>query len=98
MVVQGKSKPDPIPTEDERRKAILEEFEKADYSVLLLALMYAQGYAMCGEDVTKAWTNAVQNTHLIETVYRKGYEDCEKDYAEKKRRDFYRKAIVDLKE
>ena len=82
----------------ETKARLLAEMESFSVDVLTLAYMYARGYALGGEDVTKAWTNAVRNNHIVEQVYRRGYEDCEKDYAEKKRRDFVHKVLVDLKE
>ena len=99
MVVYGDNpKPKEIDPQDVQKQKILAEFEKMDFSLLLLAQMYARGYAMCNEDITRPLGNAFQNNQFIETIYRKGYKDCEKDYAEKKRRDFYHKVIVDLKE
>ena len=99
MVVQrDKPKPKEPDLQDVQKRKVLEELEKMDFSILLLAHMYARGYAMCDTDITKPLGNAFQNNQFIEQIYRKGYEDCEKDYAQKKRKDFYHKAIVDLKE
>lgn len=80
------------------KERLIEELKKESDTVVSLAYMYARGYNLCGEDVTKAWTNAVNNNHLIETIYQRGYEDAFKDIAEKKRKDFYHKVVVDLLE
>ena len=78
---------------EDSKTRMLEELGKYSVDVLTLACMYARGYALCGEDVTKTWTNAVRNNQIIEEVY----EDALKDVEQKKRRDFYRKVIVDMK-
>lgn len=79
------------------KQKLWDEFQRQPDAVLALAYMYAKGYDLSGEDITKAWTNAITNNQLIEQVYRKGYEDALKDIEEQKRRDFYHKAIVDVK-
>jgi len=96
-MVINKPKPNEPEKKPRSRSALIEALEQEDETVVALAYFYAKGFALSGEDVTKAWTNAIQNNQVIENVYRKGYTDCEKDYAEKKRRDFYHKVIVDLK-
>lgn len=78
------------------KEKLWEEFEKQSEAVLTLAYMYARGYELTDEDITKEWTNAVQNNAIVERVYQKGYQDALKDIEEKKRRDFYHKVIVDL--
>ena len=98
VINEHKPKPKEPTPQDIQKRVILDELEKMDFSLLLLAHMYARGYAMCDADITKPLGNALQNNQFIEQIYRKGYEDCERDYAEKKRKDFYHKALVDLKE
>lgn len=97
MVLNKTVKPEPIDTRTAKEK-LWAEFEKQSDDVLTLAFMYSRGYALAGEDVTKAWTNAIRNNQIIEHVYQKGYEDALKDIENKKRRDFYRKVLVDLKD
>lgn len=98
MVVFGKEKPKEADPQEIQKQKILAELGKLDFSLLLLAHIYARGYAMCDRDITKPLGTAFQNNQFIESIYRKGYEDCEKDYAEKKRKDFHHKVLVDLKE
>lgn len=81
----------------ESRQKLLNALSNESETVISLAYMYAHGFDLCGDDVTKAWVNASQNTKFIEDIYRKGYEDAFKDMEEKKRKDFYHKALVDLK-
>ena len=97
MVLNKTAKPEPIDTRTTKEK-LWAEFENQSDDVLTLAYMYSRGYDLAGEDVTKAWTNAIRNNQIIEQVYQKGYEDALKDIENKKRRDFYRKVMVDLKE
>lgn len=98
VINEHRPKQKEVEPQDIQNQRILNELKKVDSSVLLLAYMYARGYDLGGEDVTKAWTNAVRNTQIIETAYRRGYEDCQKDIKEKKTRDFFHKVLVDLKE
>lgn len=44
--------------------------------VLLTAYLYAKNYVNYGEDVTKTWTNTVQNASALEKAYKKGYYDA----------------------
>lgn len=83
--------------QSEVRKNILAELEKAESGVLTLAYMYARNYALCGEDVTKEWTNAIINNQFVEQIYQKGYEDAIKDIEQGRRKDFYYKAVFDYK-
>lgn len=99
MVTRKTDNTKELPKRDINRvkQSLWAEFEKQSEAVLTLAYMYARGYDLAGEDVTKAWTNAVRNNQIIEEVYRKGYEDALKDVEAKKRRDFHNKTIVDVK-
>ena len=96
MMINYEPKPE-VPKVKSAREKLLEEFDKQSDDVMTLAYMYAKGYELAGEDVTKAWTNAIRNTQIIETAYRRGYEDCEKDILAKRRRDFLRKVTYDMK-
>ena len=95
-MVIDRTPPKPKPPEPSEVKAMmLKELSEADDGMLALAYMYAKDFRLCGEDITKAWTNAITNNQFIEEIYRRGYQDCEKDFEENKRRDFYHKVIVD---
>ena len=96
MVVQERqSKQEPEDTRSTREK-LFAELEKQSDAFITLAYMYARGYDMVGEDITKAWTNAIRNNQIIEAAYKRGYEDCLKDIENNKRRDFYRKIVYDI--
>lgn len=97
MIINEK-KPEPPPSRSEIRSTILTELEKVDDGILSLAYMFAERYSLVGRDITEDWTNAIKNNQFIESIYRKGYEDCEKDYAQKKRKDFHNRVLRDIKE
>lgn len=80
------------------KQQLLDVLGQQSDAVLSLACMYAQGFELCGKDVTKEWTNAATNTRFIEQIYRRGYEDAFKDMEEKKQKDFYHKVVVDYKD
>ena len=82
----------------EVKQQMLDELAECPDAVLSLAYVYAKNYNICGEDVTKTWTNVIQNSQFVEGIYQKGYYDALKDVEEKKRRDFIKKVIYDVKE
>lgn len=81
----------------EVKQQILDELAECPDAVLSLAYVYAKNYNLCGEDVTKTWTNVIQNSQFVEEIYRRGYEEAFKDFQEHKRKDFYNKVLRDLK-
>lgn len=81
---------------EESKQKLLESLSQESEVVITLAYMYAHGFDLSREDVTKAWVNATQNTKLVEDIYRRGYEDALADISQKKRKDFYHKVLVDL--
>lgn len=81
----------------EVKQQILDELAECPDAVLSLAYVYAKNYNLCGEDVTKTWTNVIQNSQFVEEIYRRGYEEAFKDFQEQKRKDFYHKVLRDLK-
>jgi len=97
MVVDRTPQKEPEDTRSTREK-LFAELDKQSDAFITLAYMYARGYDMVGADITKAWTNAIQNNHILETAYKRGYEDCLKDIEDNKRRDFYRKVVYDVNE
>ena len=99
MVINEKKPEQPKqPTQDQVKKNLIDELSKESVSVLTLALVYARGYDIVGENITTAWTNAIQNNQIIEKAYERGYKDCLKDIENKKYRDFVHKVLVDRKE
>ena len=55
---------------------LIAELKELDYQSLATALMYARYYLLYGEDVTKQWVSAVQQSEILEKAYRKGYYDA----------------------
>ena len=98
MVVNNEPKKYKGKTHEDMKPLMLEELSKESDAVLTLAYMYAKGFKLCGEDITKSFTNAVCNNEFIENIYRKGYEDCLEDLEQRRIKDFYHKVTVDLKD
>lgn len=55
------------------KQVLLDELSKQPLMLLETAFIYAINYLKYGEDVTKAWTTAVQNSSALEKAYRAGY-------------------------
>lgn len=55
---------------------LIAELAELDYQSLATALMYARYYLLYGEDVTKQWVSAVEQSAVLEKAYRKGYYDA----------------------
>lgn len=75
MVINEQKPKDNIPDENSMKAKILSELSEVDDSILALAYMYAKGFSLSGDDVTKAWVNAIQNTKILEAAYIKGYQE-----------------------
>lgn len=58
------------------RKKLLDELSKMPPMVIATAYLHAINYTLYGEDVTKAWVTAVQQSSALEKAYRKGYYDA----------------------
>ena len=97
MVINNSPKKEEPKDRQSVRENMLRELEKQPDAILTLAFMYARGYDLGGEDITKAWTNAIRNNQILETAYKRGYDDCLKDAEQNRIRDFYHKVIVDKK-
>ena len=64
------------------KEKILGELEKESESVVTLAYMYAKGFALIGEDVTKAWQTSAIQTDMLSRAYTKGWDDSVKHMLE----------------
>ena len=67
-----------------KKEALLEELDKEDFQILILAYLYAKNRKTFGEDVTEKWETALQNADALEKAYRKGYHDALQDIKEDK--------------
>lgn len=55
---------------------LIAELAELDYQSLATALMYARYYLVYGEDVTKQWVTATQQSAILEKAYNEGYYDA----------------------
>ena len=60
------------------KQLLLNELSKEPAMVLETAYLYARTYVDYGEDITKAWVNASQQTSILRKVYERGYGDAMK--------------------
>lgn len=65
-----------------QNKQLIDELSKMPPMVIATAYLYATNYVKYGEDITKAWTTAVQNASALEKAYREGYYDALQKQAE----------------
>lgn len=68
--------------EEYKRKLYMHKLSEMPYEVIATAYLYAVNYIAYGENVTKEWSTAIQQTQALETAYRKGYYDAMKDMKE----------------
>ena len=61
--------------EEFERKTLIESLEKMPARVVATAYLYAMNYELYGEDVTKKWQTAVQNTASLQRAYLDGRRD-----------------------
>jgi preprotein translocase subunit SecD len=66
------------------KQQLLDKLSKEPLMVISTAYVYAKNYVMYGEDITKAWTTAVQQASILEQVKIKAqteaYDSFKKDY------------------
>lgn len=73
--------------DDNVKQMLLDSLAKEPTMVLSTAYAYAKNYVEYGEDITKAWTTAVQQASILEQVkvkakaeaydyFKKDYEKC----------------------
>lgn len=61
---------------------ILGELQNESETVVTLAYMYAKGFVLCGDDVTKAWQTSAIQTDMLSRAYTKGWDDSVKHMLE----------------
>ena len=70
--------------DDNVKQRLLDSLAEEPPMVLSTAYIYAKNYVEYGEDITKAWTTAVQQTSVIREVSRKAwieaYDSFKDDY------------------
>ena len=82
--------------DDNVKQKLLDSLSKEPPMVISTAYAYAKNYVMYGEDITKAWTTAVQQASVIQAVRQKtwmeAYDSFKKDYENRLKADL--KAIL----
>lgn len=77
--------------DDSVKQKLLDSLAKEPTMVLSTAYAYAKNYVMYGEDITKAWTTAVQQTSVIQEVRQKAwveaYDSFKKEYENRLKAD-----------
>lgn len=70
--------------EDKDKQELLDLLSKEPIIVISTAYVYAKNYIKYGEDITKAWTTAVQQASILEEVrqntWKEAYDSFKKDY------------------
>jgi len=69
--------------EEYKRKLLMHKLSEMPSVVVETAYLYAVNYIAYGEDVTKDWLTAIQQTQALEKAYQKGYYDAMKDMKER---------------
>ena len=77
--------------DDNVKKKLLDSLAEEPPMVLSTAYAYAKNYVMYGEDITKAWTTAVQQASVIQEVRQKAwveaYDSFKADYENRLKAD-----------
>ena len=77
--------------EDDIKTKLLDSLAKEPPMVLSTAYVYAKNYVEYGEDITKAWTTAVQQASILEYVRQKAwveaYDSFKADYENRLKAD-----------
>ena len=63
-------------TENIRKQALIDLLKDMPIQTLQIAYLYAKNYSEYGEDVTRTWVTATENSSALEKAYRKGYYDA----------------------
>lgn len=70
--------------ENKDKQELLDLLSKEPIIVISTAYVYAKNYIKYGEDITKAWTTAVQQASILEEVrqdtWKEAYDSFKKDY------------------
>ena len=62
--------------ENVRKRALLDLMKDMPLPTLQLAYVYAERYIEYGEDVTKTWNTATEQSSILQKAYNKGYHDA----------------------
>jgi hypothetical protein len=78
-------------TDDNVKKQLVDRLSEEPPMVLATAYAYAKNYVNYGEDITKAWTTAVQQASILEQVRQKtwveAYDSFKADYENRLKAD-----------
>ena len=74
-------------TEVVRKQALMDLMKDMPLPTLSIAYLYAKNYTKYGEDVTKDWLTATEQSAALEKAYRDGYYDALQRRAESERTD-----------
>jgi hypothetical protein len=70
--------------DDSVKQKLLDSLAEEPTMVIATAYAYAKNYALCGTDITKAWTTAVEQVSIMEEVSKKAwveaYDSFKADY------------------
>lgn len=77
--------------DDSVKQKLLDSLAEEPTMVISTAYAYAKNYVMYGEDITKAWTTAVQQASVIQEVREKAwveaYDSFKKEYENRLKAD-----------
>jgi hypothetical protein len=77
--------------DDSVKQKLLDSLAEESTMVISTAYAYAKNYVMYGEDITKAWTTAVQQASVIQEVRQKAwveaYDSFKKEYENRLKAD-----------
>lgn len=62
--------------DDSVKQKLLDSLSEEPTMVLSTAYVYAKNYVRYGEDITKAWTTAVQQTSILEKARQKAWAEA----------------------
>ena len=65
-----------IKVDTDRKQALIDLLKDMPIQTLQIAYLYAKNYSEYGEDVTRTWITATENSSALEKAYRKGYYDA----------------------
>jgi hypothetical protein len=60
----------------DKKQIMLDELAKEPEMIIATAYLYAKNYVTYGEDITKAWTTAIQQEAILRKTYNDGYSDA----------------------
>ena len=69
--------------DDSVKKKLLDSLAEEPTMVISTAYAYAKNYVLYGEDITKAWTTAVQQASVIQEVRQKAWVEAYDSFKKK---------------